>query len=189
MKVRVLDRIIIFFVSLLFLALAAALALYAWKVVPAEVISFYLQALQGYWVNTVLFTAAALALALVAIRLFVSACRRDVPEKKANVAVIGENEAGTVSIALTTVVNLAKTFILAHPGVKTAHVFVNKRGSALTMKVKLAVEEESAIPELTRMIQTDLAEKILQVTGLKLDGISILVDDRIAPRAQAPVRK
>ena len=186
MKVRVFDRILIFLVVLLLLALAGAIIVYAYGIVPVDTITFYLQAFQGYWINTVIFTAVAAVLFLIALRLFVSACRRDVPTRSSNTALIGMTESGSVTIALSTVQALAKQYVLSYPDVQTAHLWVRtlEQGS-LDVSVKIAVNQGVNIPELTRQIQGGLCEMLQQTTGLKVETASVLVDNSISPKSSA----
>ncbi len=186
MKVRVFDRILIFLVVLLLLALAGAIVLYAYGIVPVDTITFYLKAYQGYWINTVIFTAVAAVLFLIALRLFVSACRRDVPKRQSNTAVIGLTESGSVTIALSTVQALAKQYVLSYPDVQTAHLWVKTlEQGTLDVSVKMAVNQGVNIPELTRQVQGGLCEMIQQTTGLKVETASVLVDNSISPKSSS----
>jgi len=183
MKCKPIDRVLLILLALAGMAAGVFVLLFAWDLLQAEYLSWALTAMQGYWVNTILFTLAGAAVVLVCLRLFYSACFPDVRTKNPASAMVGVTENGSVHIALSTVELMIKQYVINTKGVMAAQTkTVIQENGYLSVTLKIAVRDGYSIPELTMQVQNGLKEHIQTITGLTVGDIAVLIDASIAPK-------
>ncbi|MEW5953023.1 MAG: alkaline shock response membrane anchor protein AmaP [Bacillota bacterium] len=97
-------------------------------------------------------------------------------KSRSHQAVVREGALGQVRIALHAIESLVEKIIDGFSGVREvkARVVVVPRGVGI--KIKISVSPDTNIPVISKEIQEQVKEQILEVTGVEVHDVLILVD-------------
>ncbi len=117
---------------------------------------------------------------IVCIWLFVLAFRKNKTEKTKPIEYIkiGSPESGQIKIATSTINNMICKNIDEITGVKNSRAKTNVIDDKAFVVVGVSVEDGVIIPKVCEEIQTTTKEKIQQITGLVIEEINILVNNK-----------
>lgn len=116
---------------------------------------------------------------LAGIRLVWSSVKRDSVKDKTSgqQSVVHENEHGQVRIALKAIENLVGKEVSQFPGIKEVKPGIIYEGGEIVINVNITVTPDVKIPELSGTVQEKVKEKVLEVTGIKVESIWISIDN------------
>ena len=124
----------------------------------------------------------AVALLLLIKNHFYSRAIIGVQQKEKNIAF--NNPSGRVSVSLAAMEDLIRRLVARIPEVKEARPLVIKSSKGLDITVRLILNTETSIPEMTARLQDLIKRKIEDTIGIdepvivKIDVIKIILEDR-----------
>lgn len=129
----------------------------------------------------------ALIFFLISIRFFLSAfIRRRSPEDK---AIYQRNDLGHVSISLETIRAIAERAARKVRGVRGLKTEVRSNEQGNLIKLKVSVDGETPLPEMTQKLQYDVKELVENVAGIDVAEVSVIVtevatQDNLGPKVR-----
>lgn len=90
-------------------------------------------------------------------------------------AVVHEGALGRIRIALTAIESLAEKVAFQNSGIREAKASVFTCPQGIGIRVKAAVTPDICIPEISGVIQEQVKERVLAVTGVGVQQVDILV--------------
>lgn len=119
---------------------------------------------------TIIIVAAVLF--LISLRfIFISLSRSN-----QNVQSIDQRtEFGDVRISLETMENLALKSTAKHRGIKDTRVRVNATDAGMDIVLRVVVDGEASIPQLTEDVQKSVKEYVEDITGIPVVNVSVFV--------------
>lgn len=127
----------------------------------------------------------SLILALVSLRfLFFGWSRNSAP-----VTINMRNELGEMRTSITTFETIARKVIHSISGVKESQVRLKvSEIDGHQFFIKVVVDGEVPIPQLTEHIQREVKKKVEEITGVDIQQVSVLISDVVTPQVQKPRR-
>lgn len=91
-------------------------------------------------------------------------------------SIVQENSVGVIKISATTFENIALNVMYKLGGVKDAKAIIKLKDDTVMVTVRAVFLSDVNIPVLCEEAQKRMAQSIEQCTGVKADGIKIIVD-------------
>jgi uncharacterized alkaline shock family protein YloU len=154
------------------IALSLSMLLAAWHVIDEDFLHDWIYNFYTVWPNALILTGIAVVLLVLSIRLLYAGTT---PPKKVTRALVKQFEAGSVSISLDTISEIARRHALAVDGVKEVRCVVVPSEDGIRLFYRISVEQDAVIPEKTRAIQVQVKERVEALTGATVKESSILV--------------
>jgi uncharacterized alkaline shock family protein YloU len=169
---KIIDRLLLFILSLTIIGSTCLLLLAAFGVVPYDgTINFahnvYYETKTAVW-----FIIASMIILLIGVRMFYIAVR---PSSVNAPSIDQHTDFGDIRISVDTVENLALKAAQRSRGVKDLKARVSISPSGLEIIIRTLVDGESSIPSLTEDIQRTVKSHIEEVTGIPVASVSVFV--------------
>ena len=178
--VKVLDRMLLFFYTLVIGINAIVLLCAAFGWVPLARAESFLQDL--YFEPAVAYPAITLTVIvlLLTARFFYLSIRRG----RGNAPSIDQRtDHGDIRISLDTVENLALKAAGRVRGGKDLKARVSVADVGLEIVIRAVVDGESAIPELAEEMQRQVKDYVEQITGIPVSYVSVFVANVVQPNS------
>jgi len=171
------DRGLLFiytlFLTLLFIALVPFLS--GW--LDAGLVGYLRFKFSSYFALVYVFLGLFI---LIGVRLFWASVK---PPPKPRQVIVHEGADGLVSIALPAIEDLVAKVVAQNNGVWDVKATVLSLSEGIGIRVQAAVSSDLQIPDLSKVIQEQVREKILDVTGVTVQQVHVFVHS-IAARKQ-----
>jgi uncharacterized alkaline shock family protein YloU len=169
---KIIDRLLLFILSLTIICSACLILLAAFGVVPYDnTINFahnvYYETKTAVW-----FIIASMIILLIGVRMFYIAVR---PSSVNTPSIDQRTDFGDIRISVDTVENLALKAAQRSRGVKDLKARVSISPNGLEIIIRTLVDGESSIPSLTEDIQRTVKTHIEEVTGIPVASVSVFV--------------
>ncbi|WP_152394057.1 alkaline shock response membrane anchor protein AmaP [Paenibacillus guangzhouensis] len=164
--IKILDRLLLFFYSIVIGAVAVFTLLYATNVMDRSLLMD-----TELWLDNVV-TAAAAVIILISLRFFYISIRRD---RTNHQSIDLRNEHGDIHISMETIENLALKAASRARGVKDLKVKIRVSEAGLELIVRTFVDGDTSIPELTEEVQRQVREHVTEVTGIPVATVSVFI--------------
>jgi uncharacterized alkaline shock family protein YloU len=169
---KIIDRLLLFILSLTIIGSACLLLLAAFGVVPFdETVSFahhvYYETKTAVW-----FIVVSMVILLIGVRMFYIAVR---PSSVNTPSIDQRTDFGDIRISVDTVENLALKAAQRSRGVKDLKARVSISPGGLEIIIRTLVDGENSIPSLTEDIQRTVKSHIEEVTGIPVASVSVFV--------------
>jgi uncharacterized alkaline shock family protein YloU len=188
---RLLDRLISFIFSLLFLALAVVLIMLGIGAIEPQMCQgllnqyvFNQEILKSGIFNPVTITGIVLLLCSLKTTVFLSLFK--INDKK---PIVVKHKNGEVQIAQETIVNTAKTATLSFDNVKDVQARMIKKRMGIVIYEVIQVYVNSNINELTEAIQYSVKDIIKSTVGVTVQDVNIRVKNVYAGKKPEPEKK
>ncbi|NOU97672.1 alkaline shock response membrane anchor protein AmaP [Paenibacillus sp. LMG 31456] len=170
--VKVVDRLLLFIFSLVVLIAACTLLVCAFGWISFERVGAFAHNVY-YDLNTALpFISLTIVVALVSIRFLYVAVRRG----RANAPSIDQRtDYGDIRISIETVENLSLKAAKRTRGVKDLKARVRVSPAGLEIVIRVIVDGESSIPQLTEEMQSGVKNHIEEITGIPVAVVTVFV--------------
>jgi uncharacterized alkaline shock family protein YloU len=170
--VKVVDRLLLFVLSVVALIVSCTLLFCALGWIPFEKVGRFASAVY-FELNTALtFISFTVVVALISIRLLIVS----LPRGNAVVPSIDQRtEYGDIRISVETVENLALKAARRTRGVKDLKARVKVSPAGLEIIIRAIVDGESSIPEITEEMQTGIKKHIEDITGIPVAVVSVFI--------------
>ena len=90
-------------------------------------------------------------------------------------AVVHEGALGRIRIALTAIESLVEKVVSQNSGVREVKASVFTHPQGIGIRIRAAVTPDICIPEISGVIQEQVKERVLAVTGIAVQQVDILV--------------
>jgi uncharacterized alkaline shock family protein YloU len=135
------------------------------------------------WENNLLLDSRAVFIfmgffILIGIRLFWVSVK---PERKKQI-VVQNGALGKVRVAIPAIENLVEKTVAQNSGVREIKAQVTTVPQGIGIKMRAAVTPDIQIPEISRVIQEKVKEKVLEITGITVQEVSILINSIAAKK-------
>ncbi|HAG08689.1 MAG TPA: alkaline shock response membrane anchor protein AmaP [Desulfotomaculum sp.] len=115
---------------------------------------------------------------LIGIRLFWVSIK---PERKKQI-IVQEGALGKVRIAIPAIENLVEKTVAQNSGVREIKAQVTTVPQGIGIKMRATVTPDVQIPEISKVIQEKVKEKVLEITGITVQEVSILISSIAAKK-------
>ena len=192
MKPRLIDRLLLGFVLLLFIAAMVLTILVTVGVIPAENVKSILTDFmgdglkEGYIRIGVIVLAAILG--IIAIKLLFTSSKPREKESVNNASLLSADENGTAYISAASIDSMAQKYIKTNSRIRecTSKVTVNP-DSSVDLSLKAIVLADTNIPELCATVRKELKEYIETYAGVKVEKVEFMVINTYSPNTAARV--
>jgi uncharacterized alkaline shock family protein YloU len=169
---KIIDRLLLFILSLTIIGSTCLLLLAAFGVVPYDrsvefVHNVYYETKPAVW-----FIIASTIFLMIGIRMFYIAVR---PSSVNTPSIDQRTDFGDIRISVETVENLALKAAQRTRGIKDLRARVSVTSTGLEIIIRTLVDGESSIPSLTEEIQQTVKTQIEEVTGIPVASVSVYV--------------
>ncbi|HHW02662.1 MAG TPA: alkaline shock response membrane anchor protein AmaP [Thermoanaerobacterales bacterium] len=177
---NIFDRVILTIYSM-FLALASVIVIiFSARLISLEDFGTRLSMLYGRWEVG----AVGFIFLITSIKFLLSGLKtQHYPE-----AVIKNGEFGNISISLNAIENLILKIIRDIENVKDVKVHIKKREDAISILLKLVVNYDVIIPEMTSELQKSVKNYIETTAGITVKDVNIKIDNVFNPYKQRTVK-
>ncbi len=178
MKPRLIDRILLAFILLVFIGIMIVLILGVAGVIEKELVVNIVGAYghQGWGLALTVGTGAvALALIIIAVKLMFTSSKPREPIGGA-MTLLASDENGSAYISVSTIDSLAQKQIKSNNRVKECKTLVRiLADGSVTLDVKLVVLADTNIPELCSKMRSELKTYIEDYSGVTMTQIVVIV--------------
>jgi uncharacterized alkaline shock family protein YloU len=128
----------------------------------------------------------AIIFLLVSLRFFFSSFRRQ--RQKSEKGIRQRSDLGEVNITLQTIQTIAERAARRIKGVRDLKTSVKALESGNTITLRVSVDGETPLPELTQRLQYDVKEQVESIAGVAIAEVSVIVTE-VAHSDQYTVRR
>lgn len=190
MKPRLIDRILLAVVLIVFIAIMAVLVLCAAGVIPEDMRTAALNALD-YNNNLYLCCGiglGALVLLIIAVKLLFTRSKPKKTDTGTNASLLLADENGSAYITAASIDSMVQRYIKTNNRIRECSSVVKiDQQQGVTLDLKMVVLSDTNIPELCEKVRKELKEYIEQYAGVTVALISIVVVGTYSPAAAARV--
>ncbi|WP_296971129.1 alkaline shock response membrane anchor protein AmaP [Tepidanaerobacter sp. EBM-38] len=163
------DRIILAIYALFFSLLSIVLILFSIKIVSFQYVITSLSILYGRWETC----AIGLVLLLISLRFLFYGLKSN----RVSETTVKDSELGKVCITLDAIENLALKVIRDIENIKDSKIKVKKQENGVSILLKLTVNYDVIIPEMTLELQKTIKDYIETTAGISVNDIQISIDN------------
>lgn len=192
MKPRLIDKLLLGLLLLIFIGIMVVIILCAVYVFPTEnvinVISTVLGSGKVYLFARIGIIAVAGILALIALKLLFTGGKPKEKEESNNAALLVADEYGTAYVSAASIDSMAQKYIKANNRIRecSSKVIIGQ-DSSVSITLKAVVLTDTNIPELSETVRTELKEYIETYAGVKVNQLSFMVVNTCAPNTAARI--
>ncbi|WP_020616787.1 alkaline shock response membrane anchor protein AmaP [Paenibacillus daejeonensis] len=171
--IKIMDRLLLFFYSLIVGALSVIILALGARWIPQSVTNMWVRELYGnqVWLPATLI-AISLIVFLISLRFFYVSVKRG---NAASQSIDQRTEYGDIRISMETVENLALKAAGKQRGVKDLKARIRIADAGLEIMLRAIVDGESSIPVLTEDIQRAVKEHVEEVTGIPVADVTVFI--------------
>ena len=190
MKPRLIDKILLAIVLLVFIAIMVGVVLCAFNVIDEDMRAAALSALD-YGENPYLcigVCAGAAVLAIIAIKLLFTRSRVKERDTGTNASLLLADENGSAYITAASIDSMVQRYIKTNNRIRecSSNVKIDQL-QGVTLDLKMVVLADTNVPELCDKVRKELKEYIEQYAGVTVALISIVVVGTYSPAVAARV--
>ena len=190
MKPRLIDRILLAIVLLVFIACMAAVLLSIFNVITEDMRAAAFEALD-FDANPYLcigIGAAALVLLIIAVKLLFTSSKPKEKERTNNASLLMADENGTAYISAASIDSMAQRYIRTNNHIKECNSAVRiDDQQGVSVDLKAVVLADTNVPELCDKVRKELKEYIEEYAGVKVNQVSMMVVGTYSPAVAARV--
>ena len=190
MKPRLIDKILLAVILLIFIAIMTAVVLCVAGVIDLDAQSAALRALD-YNSNPYLsigICAAAALLGVIAIKLLFTGSKEKQKETGANASLLLADENGSAYITAASIDSMAQRYIKTNNRIKECASTVRiDQQSGVSIDLKTVVLSDTNIPELCEKVRRELKDYIEEYGGVTVSQVSMVVVGTYSPANAARV--
>ncbi|GAB7386830.1 hypothetical protein BSNK01_06660 [Bacillaceae bacterium] len=181
---RLLDRFILLIYSAILSLAFIVLMFVGFRVVPEETVHNLVAALYVQASFGLVLSAVSLLFLLAGFKMIFAVLRRS-PKPP---PVRQRTELGDIRISLETIENLAKKAALKVRGIQELKAQVKPLESGLFIALKVMVDGDTPIPELTERLQMNVKHHLETIAGIEVAEVTVHVDNVASATAARMLR-
>lgn len=163
---RIADRIILAFYTLMMAAVSVLLVVFVIGLFPLELVTEYLRLVPGSWE----FAVGGILFFIVSIKLLIAGVSRGGP--KEITVHIGDD--GVVRVSLAAVEKFISKTASQVRGVHNVKVKVFTNGDLLKVQIVAGVLPEANIPDISKLVQSRVKDGVKETVGREVSEVQIL---------------
>lgn len=132
-----------------------------------------------------LYQNPAAGLIFLAILLLTAWALYPLFQTKSKVATISSDEHGSINITLEALDKMIRGIVREEKGLEIKSTELNSRETGMEVQMRIAVEENQNIPDLTERIKNDVRYRLKDITGAEIEKVQILIES-ISPGKRKP---
>lgn len=179
------DRFILTIYSFALIVLSVFAIGMATRLIPDWYIRSQLENMYNTSGINIPYLAVAVIFLLISVRFFFSSFTSRKPRKEKGIR--QRSELGEVNITLSTIQTIAERTARRVKGVRDLKTTVKALESGNTITLRVAVDGETPIPDLTQRLQYDVKEQVETIAGVTITEVAVVVTD-VASHENLPVR-
>jgi uncharacterized alkaline shock family protein YloU len=184
MRVNLFDRFILTLYSFALIVLSCVMIVATSGYVSPEVFRPYVeQMLAGTHLT---YLIVAVIFLIVSLRFFFSSFRFRKPKNERGIR--QKSDLGEISISIPTIQAIAERAARRVKGVRDLRTAVKVLESGTMITLRVSVDGETPIPEMTSKLQTDVKEQVERISGLLISEVAVVVTE-VAQQENYAVRK
>ena len=172
------QRLLLIGYSLLMISVVVMFALVMCGVFGADRIAEFISAIR----SNAFFTVCAVAVAVLLIVICFSMMFLCTGKAAAASTVIKSTEHGVIRVSVDSINSIALKTVKKLSYVRDCRVNTRVEEAGLTVLVRVALVNDTVIPEATTEIQQGVKSELESIVGLQVAGVPILVDNSIVPQ-------
>lgn len=175
------QRLLIFIFTLLIIAVGFLLTLHSFRILPVFFLEELVVSAHGRY------EVGVISILLLLLGLYLLQPLTVTPGK--GEALIKEGSLGKLKVSLGAIEGLIKREVAATEGIKQVRARLKWREDGLEVSLRIHVLPGLELPHLTSQLQSSLRDHVQQLTGVKINGVQILVEEITPLEANAPNRR
>lgn len=168
------DRFILTLYSFALIVLSLAVIGASSGLIPSAYIRPYLEQLLGPFNLAYLITAVIFL--IVSLRFFFSSFRTS-KKAKTEKGIRQRSDLGEVNITLQTIQTIAERAARRVKGVRDLKTVVRALESGNTITVRVSVDGETPLPEMTQNLQANIKEQVESIAGVVISEVVVVVTE------------
>ena len=172
MKMRIFMRFLLTLYILFVLFVAGTVILCTWGILDSVHPAYWLDTLYTDSIVQIVVSVISIAVIMLSIALMFSGIRK----KKQKTALINATGNGDIAISLSAIEEMSVRYMMDNPSIRSVKATVTNRDNKVRISARLAVTEETNIPETLVALQTGLKAHIELLAGIEVKKIMLLVD-------------
>lgn len=191
MKPRIIDRILLGFVLLIFIAMLVVVFLCVTGIFPAENVKAFVNEILGDGLNygyiRIGIAVVCAILAIIAIKLLFTSSKPKEKSSGENASLLASDENGSAYITAASIDSMVQKYIKSNNRIRECASKVNIGEAGTDITLKAVVLADTNIPELCEKVRKELKDYIETYAGVKVSQVSFMVINTYAPTAAARV--
>lgn len=184
MLVNLFDRFILTIYSFALIVLSCIVIIATSGLISPDVFRPYVdEMLSG---TNIAYLIVAIIFLIVSLRFFFSSFRSSKP--KADRGIRQRNDLGEVNITIQTIQTIAERAARRVKGVKDLRTVVRVLESGNLITLRVSVDGETPLPELTQKLQADVKEQVERIAGVMISEVAVVVTE-VAGQENYTVRR
>ncbi|MED1724082.1 alkaline shock response membrane anchor protein AmaP [Brevibacillus parabrevis] len=184
MHVNLFDRFILTIYSFALIVLSCIAIAATSGLVPSEFFQPYVdQMLAG---TNITYLIVAIIFLIVSLRFFFSSFRSSKP--KVDRGIRQRSDLGEVNITIQTIQTIAERAARRVKGVRDMKTTVKALESGNIITLRVSVDGETPLPELTQKLQADVKEQVEGIAGVVISEVAVVVTE-VAQQENYAARK
>ncbi len=169
---KISERLLLIFMALIFFGLVLCIGTCVWS---SEILTIVFDFIDSSIFIKIAITAVLLILLVLSFRsMFVSSGK-----KKMNAALAASTNEGGIYINLDTINELASKAVKKNGAVRELKVKTSMADDGANIAVKIALDADSVIPEVSAQVQQSVKSDIEALCGIAVKKIIVQVDNSI----------
>lgn len=188
MKPRIIDKILLAFILLIFIGIMVCVILFVTGVFPAANVTAFINELMGSGLNwgyiRIAVIAGAAILGIIAIKLLFTGSKPKEKEKGEAASLLMSDENGSAYITGASIDSMAQKYIKSNGRIRecVSKVVINPE-SDVDISLKAVVLADTNIPELCEKVRSELKEYIETYAGVKVSQVKFVVTNTYSPNS------
>lgn len=172
MKMRIFMRFLLTLYILVGLFISGVMLACAWGIIDIIQPQYWLAMLYDNIAVRLVMSVIGVAVIVLSIALMFSGIRK----RKLASVLVKETGIGSIAVSLSAIEEMTTRHISSNQFVKSVKASINIKDSKINISAKMAVLEDSNIPEMMLSLQTSLKEYIELLVGIEVNNILLLVE-------------
>ncbi|MBO4848754.1 MAG: alkaline shock response membrane anchor protein AmaP [Clostridia bacterium] len=192
MKPRLIDRLLLGLVLLIFIAAMVLIILCVTGVFPTAGVTSFIEELMGSGLGMgyirIGVIAVAAILAVIAIKLLFTSSKPKEKDTVNNASLLASDENGTAYITAASIDSMAQKYIKSNSRIRECSSKVTiGADSGVNIALKAIVLADTNIPELCAKVRSELKDYIETYAGVKVSQIGFTVVNTYSPATAARI--
>ena len=187
MKPRIIDKILLAFILLIFIGIMVCVVLFVTGVFPKENVTALMDRIMGNGLDwgyiRIGIIAAAGILGIIAVKLlFTGSKPKEKKEKGEEASLLSSDENGSAYITAVSIDSMAQKYVKSNGRIRecVSKVVINPE-SDVDIALKAVVLADTNIPELSEKVRRELKEYIETYGGVKVSNVKFVVTNTYSP--------
>lgn len=167
------DRFILTLYSMALTIISVFLIALSLRLVPIQIVENAVYGLYASNQISIVYLVAAIIFLVISLRFLTYGFRR----KRQSPFIAQRGEIGEIRITLDTIESITSRSSRKVRGVKELKAKVRPTETGAVIHLKVSVDGETSIPQLTEDLQKNVKHDVEQIAGIHVDTVTVLVSD------------